>query len=183
VEEAATTQAEPVRRLSPGAPGCFLVLSLVSGISITFVTPPFQVPDEPAHLYRSYAVSEGMLGARTTPQGTGAMLPASLRELVAVASGVAAHPEQRFVVLLVVAATVLLIEISLYLLWTPVGAAAIEGVQGRYFLPVAAAAVWLMPWRRLAAAFDPRMVGALAALVAGLSLTIAMVAVVERYYW
>ena len=38
--------------------------------------------------------------------------------------------------LALVAACVALVMTSLYLIWTPVGATAIEGVQGRYFLPV-----------------------------------------------
>lgn len=38
-------------------------------------------------------------------------------------------------ILLVVAAVVVLIEIALYLGWTPVAAYFVEGVQGRYFIP------------------------------------------------
>lgn len=36
---------------------------------------------------------------------------------------------------LVAAASVLLIELALYLTWTPVGSLMVEGVQGRYFIP------------------------------------------------
>ncbi len=38
---------------------------------------------------------------------------------------------------LLLCASSLLIIVALYLLWTPVGSGAIEGVQGRYFLPLA----------------------------------------------
>lgn len=36
----------------------FLAVALVFGLLMVVVTPPFQVPDEPSHLYRSYQVSE-----------------------------------------------------------------------------------------------------------------------------
>lgn len=36
--------------------------SLLLGLGTAAVTPPFQVPDEPAHFLRSYLVSEGRLG-------------------------------------------------------------------------------------------------------------------------
>lgn len=36
----------------------FLGVSLVFGLLMVVVTPPFQVPDEPSHLYRSYQISE-----------------------------------------------------------------------------------------------------------------------------
>jgi uncharacterized membrane protein len=38
---------------------------------------------------------------------------------------------------LLMAAVVLLVEVALYVTWTPVGADQVEGVQGRYFLPLA----------------------------------------------
>jgi uncharacterized membrane protein len=37
----------------------FLLLGIVYGIFFLFVTPPFQVPDEPNHFYRAYQISEG----------------------------------------------------------------------------------------------------------------------------
>lgn len=36
----------------------FLTIAIVFGLLMVVVTPPFQVPDEPSHLYRSYQVSE-----------------------------------------------------------------------------------------------------------------------------
>ncbi len=42
---------------------------------------------------------------------------------------------QKIFTLLLVAGMILLVELALYLTWTPPGGAMIEGVQGRYFLP------------------------------------------------
>jgi uncharacterized membrane protein len=39
----------------------FLVVSILFGIAFVFITPPFQVADEPHHFFRSYQVSEGGL--------------------------------------------------------------------------------------------------------------------------
>jgi uncharacterized membrane protein len=39
----------------------FLVVSILFGIAFVFITPPFQVADEPRHFFRSYQVSEGGL--------------------------------------------------------------------------------------------------------------------------
>jgi uncharacterized membrane protein len=39
--------------------GFFLVLSVLFGVAFVVVTPPFQVPDEDAHYFRSYQLSEG----------------------------------------------------------------------------------------------------------------------------
>jgi uncharacterized membrane protein len=57
---------------------------------------------------------------------------------------------QRLLLLAAVGASSLLILISQYVVWTPAGAATLEGVQGRYFLPLAPAAALLLQTRRLA---------------------------------
>src|SRR4028119_531544 len=59
----------------------FLLAGLLFGLAFAVVTPPFQAPDEPAHFYRSYAISEGDLLGRRLGGEWGAMLPASLRAL------------------------------------------------------------------------------------------------------
>ena len=70
---------------------------------------------------------------------------------------------------LMIAGTVVLIMVALYLMWTPVGRLAIEGVQGRYFLPVfglLAASLGSLPlWR-----IGPRGAAASLAVVSGLIL-------------
>lgn len=58
----------------------FVFAGLLFGLGFVFLTPPFQVPDEPVHFYRSYAVSTGELWGHPGQDGFGAMLPASLKE-------------------------------------------------------------------------------------------------------
>jgi uncharacterized membrane protein len=59
----------------------FLLAGLLFGLVFLFGTPPFQVPDEPGHFYRAYALSEGKPWAERRAEGLGAVLPASLQEL------------------------------------------------------------------------------------------------------
>ena len=66
-----------LRRFSDPA-WSFLVLGSFSAVVLLFVTPPFQVPDEGAHFFRSYQVSEGRLIGVRQGQRAGAMIPASL---------------------------------------------------------------------------------------------------------
>lgn len=77
----------------------FVVASLLAGLAFVFVTPPFQVPDEPVHFYRSYAVSTGELWgepARDPADGFGAVLPASLEEVGSTLRGdVPFRPERK----------------------------------------------------------------------------------------
>lgn len=74
----------------------FLAASLLGGLAFLIGTPPFQVPDEPAHVYRAYAVSEGRPWAVRTPQGLGERLPASLEELaVGLKGDLPFHPERK----------------------------------------------------------------------------------------
>jgi len=56
-----------------------LAAGLVYGVGLTAVTPPFQVPDEPAHFYRAYRVSEGQLDLIPKPGRSGADLPLSVQ--------------------------------------------------------------------------------------------------------
>lgn len=56
----------------------FLALSLLYGMLFIFLTPPFQAPDEPAHFFRAYAISEGSLRMRTHGGLLGQPLPRSL---------------------------------------------------------------------------------------------------------
>lgn len=63
-------------------PDRFFVFSgLLFGLAFVFVTPPFQVPDEPVHFYRAYAVSTGEPWGDPGQDGFGAVLPASLEEV------------------------------------------------------------------------------------------------------
>ena len=56
----------------------FAAASLVFGALLIALTPPFQTPDEPAHLFRAWSISEGTLFARG-----GARVPRSLVDAAA----------------------------------------------------------------------------------------------------
>ena len=72
----------------------FLLAGLLFGILLVFVTPPFQVPDEPAHLYRAWGVAEGRLVIPGGESPAGAELPASLPRMVwALTGDIPFHPE------------------------------------------------------------------------------------------
>lgn len=61
----------------------FLSIALIFGVMFVFVTPPFQVPDEPQHFYRAFQVSElGFLSPMEVNDHQGALLPKSLAALV-----------------------------------------------------------------------------------------------------
>ena len=55
---------------------------------------------------------------------------------VALFAGVRVTPAQRIAALLIALGSILLVELSEYISWTPVGAPVVQGVQGRYFIPV-----------------------------------------------
>ncbi len=63
-------------------PSCYLAIALLTTLALAFLTPPFQVPDEPQHFFRAYQLSEFSLRSVVQGQGAGASLPASLPELV-----------------------------------------------------------------------------------------------------
>lgn len=74
----------------------FLVVGLLFGIALVFVTPPFQVPDEPAHFYRAWSVSEGLLVVPGGQSWAGAELPASILYLAGTLMGdIPTHPERK----------------------------------------------------------------------------------------
>lgn len=58
----------------------FLSLMIPFGVIFVFVMPPFMVPDENAHLYRAYQVSEGQMTSVTQNGITGAILPLDLKK-------------------------------------------------------------------------------------------------------
>jgi uncharacterized membrane protein len=63
----------------PGLPRVFVALSLVLGLAMLIITPPFEVPDEPHHFMRAYQISEGHLMPTFTNNKGGTELPASIR--------------------------------------------------------------------------------------------------------
>jgi predicted membrane protein DUF2142 len=91
-------------------------------------------------------------------------------------------PRRRLLLAVVVMTTLVSIAASQYAAWTPYRAPFIEGIQGRYFLPVAPAAALLFQSRRGAGrlALDRLAVWLAAASVIGLAAGLAAVA--GRYY-
>jgi uncharacterized membrane protein len=90
------------------------------------------------------------------------------------------RPWQRAVLGLIVLATLALVSASQYASWTPHGADAVEGIQGRYFLPLAPAAAWLLHTRRSTA--DPALLDRVLPWLSLLSTAIALWTVLRRYY-
>jgi uncharacterized membrane protein len=70
----------------------FLVFGLVFGLCLCFLTAPFQVPDEPAHFYRAYQISEGRLLPLYRDKHGGADLPSSLAAVAGRFEHVHANP-------------------------------------------------------------------------------------------
>jgi len=58
-----------------------LLVGLLGGLALVFLTPPFEVPDEPAHLLRAYNYAEGAPTATAADGTIGLPLPAGLHEL------------------------------------------------------------------------------------------------------
>lgn len=89
---------------------------------------------------------------------------------------------QRWTAAALTVSTLLMISASLYASWTPVGASFVEGPQGRYFIPLAPAAVWALHSRGLAGRLRLRNPGVPLAAFSVLSFGITIRALVERYY-
>lgn len=60
----------------------FLYTALFFGLGFLFITPPFQVPDEPNHFYRSWQIAEGGFISVKQDKRVGGYLPASLEKFV-----------------------------------------------------------------------------------------------------
>jgi uncharacterized membrane protein len=92
----------------------------------------------------------------------------------------------RLLVAAIAAGTFLAIAASQYLLWTPVGAPYIDGIQGRYLLPLAPVGALLLLNRRWARGLNPanpaNPAGACLAATAALVTLISLVRLGMRYY-
>lgn len=62
----------------------FAVLALIFGSSFIITTPPFQVPDEAAHFYRTFSLAEFDVAQDVQGTLTGDVLPASLDSAAAI---------------------------------------------------------------------------------------------------
>jgi uncharacterized membrane protein len=56
----------------------FWVYLMLLGLLYLFITPPWQVPDEPAHYMRAFGISEGTIICEKKGNSTGSMLPLSV---------------------------------------------------------------------------------------------------------
>jgi hypothetical protein len=65
-------------RKPPSPVATFLLVALPAGLVLLVLTPPFQIPDESAHLLRAYQVAEGGLLAESSGGLPGGILPVSL---------------------------------------------------------------------------------------------------------
>lgn len=106
------------------------------------------------HALRYGAELVGNFGWLDTPLPRLAIVVWALALLAAALTGGSPELElagwQRCLIAAVVAAALLGLSFSQYVAWTPLGAGFIEGLQGRYFLPLAPAAALLLYNRRLA---------------------------------
>jgi Predicted membrane protein (DUF2142) len=128
----------------------------------------------------------GVLGVLTVPLPhwlyqlwSVALLSALCRLAAGRASG--AHWVTRVLAACAVLCCFELIFLTLYLTWTPVGMARIDGVQGRYFIPLAAAFVFVVPpVERLARL--PRWIWWLAPVAAILATGATLPPLIAAYY-
>jgi uncharacterized membrane protein len=79
-------------------------------------------------------------------------------------------------------AAMLLISASQYATWTPYGATYLDGIQGRYFLPLAPAGAWACHCRAFGGRVAPRRLALGLALVWAASTAITLVSLIGRYY-
>jgi uncharacterized membrane protein len=56
----------------------FLIIAFVYGLLFLIITPPFQSPDEVAHFYRAYQISEGKLASIQQDDRLGGYIPTSI---------------------------------------------------------------------------------------------------------
>ena len=75
----------------------FLIIAITIGISFVFITPPFQSPDEPAHFYRSYQISEFKLLEQKQQNQIGGYIPSSIIKTIRniCKQGMEDHPQKK----------------------------------------------------------------------------------------
>jgi len=147
--------------------------------------------DYARHLPRYALGFVGHFGWVDTPLPVAVLIAYALLLLLLAATGgdpaIELPPRGRLLVAAVVAAGLLFVSASQYLGWTPVGAAAIQGPQGRYYLPLAPAAALLLYNRRLAVALAPAAaraawLGTALAAASACFTAISLLSIWLRYY-
>jgi uncharacterized membrane protein len=95
---------------------------------------------------------------------------------------VAVSVGQRLLLVLAALATLALVSASQYATWTPYGADYVEGIQGRYFIPLAPAVAWIFHTRRWQADHLARLLDQILPWLSLLSFAMALWTVLHRYY-
>ncbi len=80
-------------KITPGK--LFLAVSLQWGLIMVFVTPPFQVPDEASHFYRSYQVSRGDFSPVVKNNQLGGYIPRSISRYLSGYTHIPFHKDEK----------------------------------------------------------------------------------------
>ncbi len=163
-------------------------IQIDSGAQIAFLlSHPLEIPVIAfstlyTHLPSYLSQIIGVLGWLDAPLPRAAyfILGFGLAVILAI-EGMPVKPLLRWIVLAGFAASVAMIFVSLYLIWTPLGSRGpIEGVQGRYFLPILPFLVFLIPKpKHLTSEGLKLSIFTLCGLVGGVA-TVATI--IKRYY-
>ncbi|HUO84310.1 MAG TPA: DUF2142 domain-containing protein, partial [Thermoanaerobaculia bacterium] len=89
---------------------------------------------------------------------------------------------ERTALAVVSAATIFAIALSQYVIWTPLRADFVAGMQGRYFLPVAPFALAVLNLRRQAPSWLRLWIPLMTSLVSTIGIVTAMIVLARRYY-
>ena len=84
-----------VQRWSFKPQNVFLYSAITWGTLTVFITPPFQVPDEPNHFFRAYQVAGGTLFPVTQHNQVGGFIPSSMIKTWKIFGDIASHPERK----------------------------------------------------------------------------------------
>lgn len=73
----------------------FLILALIFGITFLCLNPPFQAPDEGAHFYKSFSLSEGQLIPEKIGNSSGFYIPKSVINASGKFENIQGHPQNK----------------------------------------------------------------------------------------
>lgn len=73
----------------------FLVAAIIWGTLTVFLTPPFQVPDEPTHFFRAYQVASGNFMPVTRNNRVGGYIPVSMQQMSLYFDHIPFHADQK----------------------------------------------------------------------------------------
>jgi len=84
-----------MQRLSFKPQNVFLFSAVTWGTLTVFITPPFQVPDEPNHFFRAYQIADGTFFPETSNNRVGGFIPVSLIHTRNMFGDIAFHPGKK----------------------------------------------------------------------------------------